>query len=125
MFMQIDLTSPVPAYEQIVRQVQSGIVSGRFKHGDRIPSIRDLAVELRLNRNTVARSFLEMERQGLIRTRVGLGSHVQVKHSDEESREWIEQTLIDDAQLLIERAADLGVSGPDLCDILKQYFKKK
>jgi GntR family transcriptional regulator len=76
MLFDIDQKSPVPIYEQIVNQVTFGIASGALEVGTLIPSVRDLAGEVRVHPNTVARAFLELERSGVVATRRGKGMEV-------------------------------------------------
>jgi GntR family transcriptional regulator len=76
MLLSIHLDSPVPLYEQIVAQVTFSIASGALEPGLLIPSVRELAQQLRLNPNTVARAVQELERQGIVTARRGLGMEV-------------------------------------------------
>ena len=74
--IEIDPTSPVPLYIQISEQVRRLIAIGALKPGERLPTIRELAVRARVNRNTAARAIQQLESSGLIRTRVGQGTFV-------------------------------------------------
>lgn len=76
MFIQIDLSNPKPAYLQIVDLVRRAIATGVLVVGDRLPAIREVAIQARVNRNTVSRSYQELERQGLVHTRQGSGCYV-------------------------------------------------
>lgn len=76
MHFTLDLSSPKPVYQQLIDQVKRAFASGRLRPGDRLPPIRDLAVELRVNRNTIARVYSELEREGLVSNRPGVGTHV-------------------------------------------------
>lgn len=76
MFIQIDLSNPKPAYLQIVESVRRAIATGALKPGDQLPTIREVAVESRVNRNTVSRAYLELEHQGLVTARQGSGCYV-------------------------------------------------
>jgi GntR family transcriptional regulator len=72
----IDLQSGKPIYQQLVDQVKLAVATGRLREGDKLPSIRDVAVSLRINRNTVARVYTELEREGVLVTRQGQGCFV-------------------------------------------------
>jgi GntR family transcriptional regulator len=72
----IDPSSGTPIYRQLVDQVRQAVASGVLRAGDRLPSVRDLAVELAVNPNTVARAYQELEREGVIATPRGRGSFV-------------------------------------------------
>jgi len=73
MLLQINFKSGLPIYLQIVEQVKTAAASGAIKPGEALPSIRPLAEELRVNRNTVAKAYAELESQGVIETLPGRG----------------------------------------------------
>jgi GntR family transcriptional regulator len=81
MFLELDLNSSKPLYQQLIDQVKFAVASGRVKAGDRLPPIRDAAVQLRMNRNTVARVYAELEREGILYTRAGQGCFVSDRGS--------------------------------------------
>src|ERR1700677_2229899 len=76
MFFTINADGPVPIYEQIVAQVIYGIAAGTLQAGTLIPSVRDLAEKLLVHPNTVARAFQELEREGIVTARRGVGMEV-------------------------------------------------
>jgi GntR family transcriptional regulator len=76
MIFDIEPDGPVPIYEQIVAQVIYGVAAGALGPGLTIPSVRELAVRLRVNPNTIARAFQELERKGVVAARRGLGMEV-------------------------------------------------
>ena len=76
MRLKIDPESPVPIYVQIEEQVRALIAAGQLRPGDQLPTIRQLAVDLGVNYNTVARAYLELERAGVITTQRGRGTFV-------------------------------------------------
>lgn len=76
MLFSVDLQSGKPVYQQLVDQAKYAIASGRLRPGDRLPSVRDAAVDLRVNRNTVSRAYTELEREGLVYSRPGQGCFV-------------------------------------------------
>ena len=76
MLLDIHPDSPVPIYEQIVARLLFAIASGALEPGTRIPSVRELANQLLVNPNTVARAIQELERQGVLVARRGLGMEV-------------------------------------------------
>ena len=67
---------PTPIYAQLDRGLRAAIATGRLQPGDQLPTVRQLAVELRVNANTVARVYAELERAGVIETRRGVGSFI-------------------------------------------------
>jgi GntR family transcriptional regulator len=81
MIFQINFKSGLPIYLQIVDQVKAAAASGALRPGEALPSIRPLAEELRVNRNTIAKAYSELERLGVIETRAGRGCFLQENHS--------------------------------------------
>jgi len=73
MIARIDFQSGVPVYLQIVQQVKVAAATGLIRPGDPLPSVRALAEDLRINRNTVARAYAELESESVIETRQGSG----------------------------------------------------
>lgn len=76
MILDLDPQSPIPLYLQLVEQVRRLIALGALKPGDRFLTVRELGVKARVNRNTAARAVAELERDGLVRTRVGQGTFI-------------------------------------------------
>jgi len=76
MNISIDLRSDIPIYIQIVEQVQQQIANGGIKLGDQLPTVRALAAELRINVNTVARSYRLLDESGIISTQQGRGTYI-------------------------------------------------
>jgi GntR family transcriptional regulator len=74
--VSIDTRDSTPIYSQIERGLRAGIAAGRLRPGDQLPTVRQLAVELRVNANTVARVYADLERNGVLETRRGVGSFV-------------------------------------------------
>jgi GntR family transcriptional regulator len=74
--LSIDSNDPTPIYAQIERALRAGIATGRLQPGDQLPTVRQLAVDLRVNANTVARVYAELERAAVIETRRGVGSFI-------------------------------------------------
>jgi GntR family transcriptional regulator len=72
----IDTRDATPIYAQLERGLRAAIATGRLVQGDQLPTVRQLAVDLRVNANTVARVYAELERAGVIETRRGVGSFV-------------------------------------------------
>jgi GntR family transcriptional regulator len=76
MIITVDLSNPSPVYLQIADAVRKAIAVGSLQAGDRLPPIRETAVQTRVNRNTVSRAYLELEHQGLVQARQGSGFYV-------------------------------------------------
>ena len=74
--VSIDARDRTPIYAQLDRGLRAAIATGRLRPGDQLPTVRQLAVELQVNANTVARVYAELERDGVLETRRGVGSFV-------------------------------------------------
>lgn len=74
--MQWELDSARPVYIQLIEQIQAGIISGYFKPGDKLPSVRDLAAEATVNPNTMQKALADLERTGLIYTNRTSGRYI-------------------------------------------------
>jgi GntR family transcriptional regulator len=72
----VDPRDPTPIYAQLERGLRAAIAAGRLSPGDQLPTVRQLAVDLRVNANTVARVYADLERRGVLETRRGVGSFV-------------------------------------------------
>jgi GntR family transcriptional regulator len=81
MLLQIDFKSGTPVYLQLVDQIRYAAASGGLRAGEPLPSIRPLAEELRVNRNTVAKAYAELENQGVIETVPGKGCFLKAVNS--------------------------------------------
>ena len=77
----IDARDPVPLYAQLERAIRFAIATGRLHVGDQLPTVRQLAVNLRINANTVAKVYAELERAGAVETRRGVGTFVRAPDS--------------------------------------------
>jgi GntR family transcriptional regulator len=75
----LDAANGAPIYRQIIQQIEYAVLSGRMKPGDRLPTIRSLAVELKTNPNTIAKAYNELEIRGVLATQVGSGTYISDK----------------------------------------------
>src|ERR671924_7770 len=79
MVVSIDSRDSTPIYAQIDRGLRAAIAAGRLRPGDQLPTVRQLAVDLRVNANTVARVYADLEREGVLETRRGVGTFVAAR----------------------------------------------
>ena len=107
MRLQIDSVSKVPIYIQVEEQIRSLIAAGQLRPGDQLPTIRELAAELRVNYNTIARIYLDLDRDGVISTQRGRGTFVagvpdegQLAQVRREKLEAIVRSALDEAHTL-------------------------
>lgn len=124
---KLDLASGVPVYRQIMDQVMAGVASGGFSTGDQLPTVRQLAVDLEINPNTVVRAYKELEIRGLIDTHHGTGTFIgdnKVKRSDLEHQRQLNQLVSD----FVARAGSAGFTVEELVEQLQDLHgdsKKK
>jgi GntR family transcriptional regulator len=110
---KVDVSSFIPIYEQVKREIKSRILRGILKPRDTLPPIRDLAEELLINPNTVARAYRDLEQEGFITTRVGKGCFVSENLGEPLAKEKRAGcNRIFDAAL--SEAAALGLDGDEL-----------
>jgi len=110
----IDLHSGMPVYRQLIDQVRSGIASGSLTAGDQLPTVRQLAVDLAINPNTVMRAYRELELGGLLETHQGTGTFISNKKLQKNSAERDRQL----GQMAGEFAARAGAAGFTLEDLI-------
>ena len=108
MELNLDPSSPMPLYLQMVEQVRNLIAIGSLRPGDRLPAVRALAARARVNRNTAARAVQRLEQEGLVQARVGQGTFVldTANQIDPAIRDKAVNDLMD---RVIREAATLGV----------------
>jgi GntR family transcriptional regulator len=115
----LDLHSGVPVYRQIIDQVRGAIASGALRPGDQLPTVRQLAVDLAINPNTVVRAYRELELGGLLETQQGTGTFISTQklaRNDAERERQLGQIVAD----CVARAGAAGFSVSDLIEQLRQ-----
>jgi GntR family transcriptional regulator len=112
----IDPRDPLPIYAQLERGLRAAIASGRLKAGDQLPTVREMAVELRVNANTVARVYGELERADVLETRRGVGSFVRATPAQARPSREREKRLKSFVTRVLADAAAAGFSPQDVVD---------
>ena len=110
MNIQIDFRSGGPIYLQIVEQVQQMIAQGELKKGDQLPTVRQLATDLRVNFNTVARAYRLLDEAGLISTQQGRGTYIWEAPEDEAMQQLRQKGLHELVQHVFDEAERMGYS---------------
>jgi GntR family transcriptional regulator len=125
---RLDLHSGVPVYRQIMDQVRGGIASGALTVGDQLPTVRQLAVDLSVNPNTVVRAYRELELSGLLETHQGTGTFVsaqKIRGREEERSRQLAQIVGD----CVARAGAAGFSVEDLierlCELVPEPTRRR
>lgn len=124
MIFKIDPASPKPVYQQIIDQVKYGVASGRLRDGDRLDPIRDVAVRTRVNRNTVARAYADLEREGIIRTRTGQGSFICADSGPGIRKSSARRILVRMADDLLAEAHRFGLSEAEFTELIRERLRK-
>ena len=115
---RLDLHSGVPVYRQIIDQVRGGLASGSLSPGDQLPTVRQLAVDLAINPNTVVRAYRELELGGLLETHQGTGTFISAQKfrgGDAERERQLAQIVSD----CVSRAGAAGFTIEDLQEQLR------
>jgi GntR family transcriptional regulator len=123
MMFHIRTDSGEPIYEQLIRQIKHSIMTGVLKTGDQLPTVRELAVQLVVNPNTVARAYRELEQAGLVESNTRRGTVVRrsIPGIIASERKRRLQPFIDQ---LITEALALNFSDTEVIDQVTENFKK-
>jgi GntR family transcriptional regulator len=127
MIFQVDFQAGKPVYLQLADQIRYAAAAGRLRPGEALPSLRPLAEELRINRNTIAKAYAELETQGIIETIPGKGFFLKQNHSPFTApvRERLLLTEIDEAVVM---AHHLQVGRDKFLRLVEErvdYFEQK
>ncbi len=120
---RIDPDSPVPVYEQLKRQIRLGIVSGVYPPEHRMASIRELATELTVNPNTVAKVYGQLETEGFLVSRAGSGFYV--KTGPERVLETRHELLAEFAAEFVARSVELGLTPNEIQAALSEELGRR
>ena len=119
----LDLHTGVPVYRQLIDQVRAGIATGTLAAGDQLPTVRQLAVDLEINPNTVMRAYRELELGGLLETHQGTGTFISDKKPEKKTAER-ERQLSQMAGELAARAGAAGFTLEELIDRLQDLLPR-
>ncbi len=124
MTITLDLKSGVPVYRQIIDQILAAIASGALEGGDQLPTVRQLAVDLSVNPNTVVRAYRELEIRGILTTQQGTGTFItpnRVRPDEAERQRQLNQIVGD----LMARAGSAGFSGQEILVRLQEFLQER
>ena len=122
MLIQLNFKSGKPVYLQVVEQIKSAAASGALLSGEALPSIRPLAEQLRINRNTVAKAYAELENQGVIESQAGKGCFITDNNSPFK-KEVRQKMLADDIDAAVVQAYHFQVSEEDFLELVKERLE--
>ncbi|MDR2782999.1 MAG: GntR family transcriptional regulator [Treponema sp.] len=119
----LDMSSGTPIYRQIIQQIEYAILSERLKPGDRLPTIRALAVELKINPNTIAKAYGELEIRGILVTQVGSGTFVSNKKPEApESMEAVRNRKVQEVLgRFMQELEDLGCGKDEILELVRNF----
>lgn len=112
----LDLRTGVPVYRQLIDQVRAGVAAGALAAGDQLPTVRQLAVDLEINPNTVMRAYRELELGGLLETHQGTGTFITDRKMEQKAAERERQLI----QMVGEFAARAGAAGFTVEDLIER-----
>ncbi len=121
MMLQINFKSGKPVYLQVVDQIKSAAASGALQAGEPLPSIRPLAEELRVNRNTIAKAYTELESQGVIETLPGKGCFLKENNSPLK-KDVRRKLLVEEIDQAIVAAHHLQVPRGEFVELVRERF---
>ena len=119
MFLQINFKSGKPVYLQVVDQIKAAAAVGTLQAGEPLPSIRPLAEELRINRNTVAKAYTELESQGVIETIPGKGCFLKENNSPLK-KDVRRKLLVSDIDQAVVQAHHLQVPRSEFVELVNE-----
>ncbi len=116
----LDLRSGVPIYLQIVEQVRQRVTSGALRPGDQLPTVRQMATELRVNFNTIARAYRLLDEAGLISTQQGRGTYIWEGPTEEKIQQLKQKNLEELAHHFLEATSQMGYSLDEAIQALRR-----
>jgi GntR family transcriptional regulator len=124
MYLQIDPASSVPIFTQITNQIKYSIAMGAYAADDKLPSVRELAVHLRVNPNTVVKAYRELEREAVVYTQRGLGVFVS-KDAPGISRKERKRIIDERLGAAVEEALHSDLSPEDVRTIVENKLNER
>ena len=120
MNLHLEIDSKVPIYIQLEEQIRAMIAAGQLQPGDQLPTIRELATDLRVNYNTIARVYLDLDRDGIILTQRGRGTFVAGVPDEEQIALQRHQKLHAIVRSALDEALELGYQPAEIADAFAQ-----
>ncbi len=118
--IRLDFRSSEPIYLQIARQVEQLVAKGELKLGDQLPTVRELATELRINFNTVGRAYRVLDETRLISTQRGRGTYIWEEPTEETMKQLKQKSLEELARTYKQQVLQLGYSLEDAIEVLRR-----
>ena len=119
----LDFRSDMPLYLQIAKQVEQLVAKGELKLGDQIPTVREMATELRINFNTVARAYHVLDESRLISTQRGRGTYIWEEPTEETMKQLQKKSLEELSKNYLNEISQLGYTLDDAVEDLNRIYK--
>ena len=116
----LDAASGVPFYRQIIQQIEHAILARKMESGDKLPTIRALAIELKINPNTIAKAYSELEIKGILVTQVGSGTYISDKRPPPEDSE-LEMKIAERVARFVRDMEALGADRQAMIGYVRDY----
>jgi len=123
MQINIDFRSRQPIYIQIMEQIRQMVASGELKHGDQLPTVRQLATEIRVNFNTVARAYRLLDEAGLISTQQGRGTYIWEAPTEETMTRLKQETLDNLTRSYLAEVARMAYSADQVAETIVPFLR--
>jgi GntR family transcriptional regulator len=124
MNLQIDADSKVPIYIQLEEQIRAHVAAGQLQPGNQLPTIRELAADLRVNYNTIARVYLDLDRDGIISTQRGRGTFVAGVPDEQEMAHMRREKLRAIVSSALEEARTLGYTSAEIAATFEETLER-
>lgn len=124
LFIVISTSNPDPLYKQVADQIKDAVAAGSLAPGSKIPSIREMARELNISEITIKRAYSDLENEGFILTRSGMGSFVADIDRSKLRAEKMEE-IEKDIEVILKAGEKFGITAEDVIRILKERRGKK
>ena len=120
---KVDVKSALPVYEQVKRAIKLAILSGRLTEGEKLMSLRELAMKLQINPNTIIKIYTQLEVEGYIYSRPGAGYYVRLNKEKMKKEKY--ELFEKESQDYIAKVIALGYSFDDVMKIMRRYFNRE
>ena len=120
----IDRTSPLPVYVQLAEQIRLLVRRGALNAGDPLPTVRELAVSLGINANTVTRVYRDLQQEGVLRLERGLGTFVQRQRREPTLVDRDYQRIVKRTRELVELCREAGLTARELAQLVDGLWKE-
>ena len=124
MFLVLSPLNPDPMYKQVTDQIKEAVATGTLKPEDKLPSIREMSKELRISMITIKRAYADLEKEGFIFTRPGLGSFVAAINRDKLREEKVVE-IKKELLRILKTGEKVNISANDVIKIVRQLGEKK